>query len=78
MDSSEEIEIPIEAFQEYITTALKFAPLNLSDKSRLILFLVMTIVYNIFIDNLDSLVNNVVDQIYSKVIVYYVCNILVW
>ncbi|VUZ52469.1 unnamed protein product [Hymenolepis diminuta] len=55
MDSSEEIEIPIEAFQEYITTALKFAPLNLSDK-----------IYNIFIDNLDSLVNNVVDQIYSK------------
>ncbi|KAM3173642.1 hypothetical protein ACTXT7_012130 [Hymenolepis weldensis] len=49
MDSSEEVEIPIEAFQEYITTALKFAPLNLSDKN-----------------NLDCLVNNVVDQIYSK------------
>ncbi|VDO06305.1 unnamed protein product [Rodentolepis nana] len=48
-DSEEEIEIPIEAYQEYITAALKFAPLNLSDKN-----------------NLASLVDNVVDQIYSK------------
>nr|CDS33445.1 expressed conserved protein [Hymenolepis microstoma] len=48
-DSGEEIEVPIEAYQEYITAALKFAPLSLSDKN-----------------NLASLVDNVVDKIYSK------------
>ncbi|EUB58331.1 hypothetical protein EGR_06858 [Echinococcus granulosus] len=56
MDSScDVIEIPIEAAQEYVTTAIGFAPLNLSD-----------LIYNIFTDNLCELVEKVVGELYAK------------
>ncbi|KAM7534041.1 hypothetical protein Aperf_G00000111333 [Anoplocephala perfoliata] len=65
MDSSEVVEVPIESAQEYIATALKFAPLNLSDKCEAVIKFISS-VYNIFIDNLSTLVDSVVTKIYSK------------
>ncbi|VDD81558.1 unnamed protein product [Mesocestoides corti] len=56
MDSSDDvIEVPIEVAQEYITTALGFAPLHLSD-----------LIYNIFTDSLCSLVESAVGALSRK------------
>ena len=66
MDTSDEaVEVPIEAAQEYITTALGIAPLHISDLSMWWLFNTLSLVYNIFTDNLCELVETVVDKIHT-------------